>query len=122
VSTLQFRREPADNDYRDIVLVRNFYEALISGYLYHYQGNECWRNQFGRPMPKHKWVNCNFRIFVGGNQSYIKYALDPPANPGDTLCHYLANNTEAVGRRAYMSWVRVRRRTGELSSQPVRPL
>lgn len=107
ISTSQlFRRFPAEHDYRDVILVRNFYESIISGYLYHKQGKECWLNHFGRRIwPRERWGNDNFEIFAGGEKAYIKYDLDPPPYPGDTLCHYLANNTEPIGMRAYMSWI-----------------
>ena len=107
VSTTQaFRRWPAEHDYRDVVLVRNFYESIISGYLYHKKGSECWLDHLGRKIARReRWLNDNFQKFAGGEKAYIKYTLDPPPNPGDTLCHYLANNTEPVGMRAYMSWI-----------------
>ncbi|GKY98205.1 hypothetical protein MPSEU_000778200 [Mayamaea pseudoterrestris] len=107
ISTTQsFRRFPAEHDYRDVVLVRNFYDSIASGYLYHKQGKECWLDHVGRRFTRRgKWGNDNFQKFAGGEKSYIKYELDPPAKPGDTLCHYLANNSEKVGMRAYMSWI-----------------
>jgi hypothetical protein len=104
--TQEFRKFPAQTDFRDVVLVRNFYESIISGYLYHKRGNECWMDHVGRQIrPREKWNNYNFQIFSGGEKAYIQYDLEPPANADDTLCHYLANNTEPIGMRAYMSWI-----------------
>eukprot|EP00592_Proboscia_alata_P008577 CAMPEP_0194353274 /NCGR_PEP_ID=MMETSP0174-20130528/1601_1 /TAXON_ID=216777 /ORGANISM="Proboscia alata, Strain PI-D3" /LENGTH=412 /DNA_ID=CAMNT_0039121733 /DNA_START=436 /DNA_END=1674 /DNA_ORIENTATION=+ len=40
------------SDYRFIIPVRNWYDALISGYNYHKTGRECWLNYAGRPYRK----------------------------------------------------------------------
>jgi len=37
-------------DYRLIIPVRNWYDALISGYNYHKTGRECWLDFAGRPF------------------------------------------------------------------------
>lgn len=38
---------PMGEDYKMVVVTRNWYDALISGYLYHRAGRECWTDSWG---------------------------------------------------------------------------
>ena len=47
-----FPRFPRNMRYRaDVVVARNVYEAVASGYTYHRRGGECWVNENFEPNP-----------------------------------------------------------------------
>ena len=52
------QRQPPP-DYRHVGIVRNVFAALVSGYLYHRSGHECWLSPNGKPM---KEKHGNFHI------------------------------------------------------------
>jgi len=85
-------------DFRHILVMRNIYDSLVSGYQYHRSGRECTLNPEGGDddvlIDRHinRWDR-----FVG-------YKLDPPRD-GRSLCQYLADEAEIVGMRAYLHWV-----------------
>jgi len=101
-------------DYRYAVVSRNWYDALISGYLYHKSGHECWKNENGGAMAGRRvryngWLlnyNWEKRLAAGA-------AADPtdggattitpwwrPAR-GRNLCTYLSEESEEDGLRVY---------------------
>jgi len=83
---------PPTTDFRDVLLLRNLWDALASGYLFHSAGEEC-----DTPGTKGRW-------YLRSWERYIKYELDPPSN-NRTMCQYLADEDTVVGMRAYMDWV-----------------
>lgn len=85
-----------DIDYRHIVITRNLYDALVSGYLYHQSGHECWLSFAGAPLPKQLQKNYNW-------EAYMTYS-DPPYHPRKrrSICQYLADESREMGMRVYM--------------------
>lgn len=82
-------------DRRHVMIVRNLYSALVSGYLYHRAGYECEMDQFGRRVQK-----------FGGRRHhlwYLNFEPDPPRR-NRTICDYIRQESEADGMRAYMLW------------------
>jgi len=103
-TTQRFRTKPPNTksllDFRDVVLVRNWYDSLLSGYLYHKAGYECHLNQYGQPQ-QGQWRNTNFADTL----SIAKDRLDDGKYDNQTLCHFLASAPEEVGMLVYMDWV-----------------
>lgn len=81
-------------DYRHVVVTRPWYDSIISGYLYHKSGAECWLDQNGRP----RLVNKTFDW-----ESNLRYPPQPPSR-NRTLCQYLAEESEEDGMRAYVDF------------------
>mmetsp|Transcript_18979 Transcript_18979/g.38160 ORF Transcript_18979/g.38160 Transcript_18979/m.38160 type:complete len:681 (+) Transcript_18979:93-2135(+) len=92
-------------DYRHVVLFRSLYESMVSGYLYHRSGRECWLDtngvRFNDPEFRHP-----FEIMW---EDYVHQPLDdtamsmPPTN-GRSFCTYLDEEKEEVGMRIYMDF------------------
>ena len=88
-------------DYRHVVVTRPWYDSIVSGYLYHKSGRECWLDQEGQPRRKNK-------TFVWEPYLTIPHAhLAPPdghrtTTTGISLCQYLINESEEDGMRAYV--------------------
>jgi len=94
------RREPdgapaTAHDYRHVVVTRPWYDSIISGFLYHKSGRECWLDQNGMPRSKNK-------TFEWESQLRLQ-PLQPPSR-GRTLCSYLAEESEEDGMRAYVDF------------------
>lgn len=83
-------------DYRHVVITRNLYSSLVSGYLYHQSGHECWLSFGGFPLPKRMQKNFHW-------EKYMTLS-DPPYNPGNrrSLCEYLLDEKKEMGMRVYM--------------------
>ena len=89
-------------DFRDVMIIRNIYDSIISGYLYHKEGKECWLDWYGQPG----WdPNIFPSVFTKRWMRYIDLLSHPMLEPYPTLCHYLANETEVNGMRIYVDWV-----------------
>lgn len=84
-----------EGDYRDVFMFRDLYDSLASGYLYHKNGNECWKDIHGGR-------------FVGGNRfvknwtDYLSYDLQVPS--GVCLCRYLETSSIEDGMRALIDF------------------
>jgi len=83
-------------DYRDIFLFRNIYDALISGYIYHKSGRECWLTGNGKARHSDK--------FLPHWPLELSYNPKPPIS-GRSLCRYLADEPPLVGMHMYMDYV-----------------
>jgi len=85
------------------VVTRDFYSAILSGYLYHKKNMECALNHWGNPGFK-QWLmqeDWEARILASndtqGNRSW-------PEGRGRTLCDYLGEESETNGMKVYMLW------------------
>lgn len=88
-----------NTDYRDVLVLRNLYDSIVSEYLYHYKGFECGM--------AHKYKSFEF---LKHWDEYISYELNPPPSFNHTLCRYLQNTARDPDRRipsvrAYDDWV-----------------
>jgi len=73
--------------------------AHIAVWQYHKKGMECIYNMMGEPLKNDGFAS------VRRWHRDVKYELDPPRLEGQSLCDYLANNTEEVGMRAYIDYI-----------------
>jgi len=95
-------------DYRLVQVMRDLHSAIVSGYLYHLDGRECWKDPLGRPkrFPNGRPIK---RLLSKWTQEetwerHLSYELKPPAD-GRNLCQYLAGVPEPTGVRAYLDYV-----------------
>ena len=99
--------QPFAADYRHVVVTRNWYDSIISGYLYHKAGKECWLNWFGQPGHD-GWLLKNSdedweRRLRHSNNTLIQRLRWHPGN-GRDLCQFLAEESEEDGLRVYAAW------------------
>lgn len=89
-------------DYRHVVVTRNWYDAIVSGYIHHKSGRDCWLDSFGNPGHK-GWLLNNTR--ENWEQRLLNKTQPwwPPGN-GRDLCTYLAVESEEVGLRVFTAW------------------
>ena len=93
------------HDARSIIVTRHWTDALISGYLYHRTGRECWLDNKGQ------YPHDNFAGLRPMGYDYDKHVLEKsrstfaksvaPRFQGRDLCRYLADESEEVGMRVY---------------------
>ncbi|GKZ01408.1 hypothetical protein MPSEU_001091600 [Mayamaea pseudoterrestris] len=83
-------------DYRQVVLLRNMFDAIVSGYLYHQSGHECWLSAYGEPVPEKRQRNMDWERYTRD----IQFAYPPGLNR--SMCHYLADEDADVGMRVYI--------------------
>jgi hypothetical protein len=86
--------EASGVDYRHVVITRPWYDSIVSGYLYHRSGKECWLDAYGKVRAANKTVDW---------ESKLSLTLDPPSR-NRSVCSYLAEESEEVGLRAYMDF------------------
>ena len=89
-------------DYRDVIILRNIYDSIISGYLYHLEGKECWLDWYGNDR---SWDTNLFPSYHTKRWMCYIDILSQRTRVYDTLCHCLANSTEEDGIRVYIDWV-----------------
>ena len=89
---------PTKIDYRHVVVTRNWFEAIVSGYLYHKVGHECWLDNFGVPKGKNKTATAWHSQLMFLNMQKVPY---PPCNHR-SICMYLAQESEEDGIRVLM--------------------
>lgn len=89
------------SDYRDVIFVRNIYDSLVSGYLYHRTGRECHLDPKGRPTPPAYQKGALFNRDWGRYFLTLRadqYPPDPPIHDR-SFCDYLAQVPEEAGMR-----------------------
>jgi hypothetical protein len=93
------------HDARHVVLVRNVYDAIASGYLYHKAGHECHRHPHNasRPWPA-GWPKIENLHRFWEYTTTVKDEQIVPAHAQRSLCTYLASETMRDGLRVYMDW------------------
>lgn len=84
-------------DYRHIALVRNPFDAIVSGYLYHKTGRECQLDFYGRPWTK-DMLRSDFARYLQMDMSAY------PSIHNRSLCEYLAQEPERIGLRVYLDF------------------
>lgn len=95
----------ANKDYRNVYLSRNWFDALISGYLYHQTGRECWLEGDGLPSTQ-PWKEVAFEKTK--DYAVVRFLQLPAPYPnldGRDLCQYLIDEKEVDGMRVYAEWV-----------------
>jgi len=88
-----------EQDYRTVFVTRNWYDTIISGYLYHQSGRECWLSSGGKGGASGWLKNFNWEEYLekerGRGRPYW------PQLPAPNLCKYLELATPADGLRVY---------------------
>lgn len=88
---------PTTTDYRHVIVTRNWFDAIVSGYLYHKAGYECWMNARGekkRIVRTDEWDS-----HLGFHErDHIPF---PPRN-NRSICSCLAQESEEDGMRILM--------------------
>ena len=85
-------------DYRDVMVIRNFYDALVSGYLYHKSGRECWLDTEGQPVKRYSGI-----LTTLWHQKLTLTNVQPAIH-GRSLCTYLAEESEEDGMRVLIDF------------------
>ena len=77
-----------------VIMTRNVYDSVVSGYLYHKSGRECWLNEYGEPNNE-KGVKTNAWLLRVPVEGYSK-----------NLCEILRDEPEEKGLAVYakFSW------------------
>lgn len=105
-----FEREffnPFISDYRHVVVTRDWYDSMISGYLYHKAGKECWLDWYGRPGHEGWLLNNSdedweLRLLHHNTGVFSRHPWRP--GNGRDLCTYLVEESEEEGLRVYATW------------------
>jgi hypothetical protein len=98
----------AASDYRHVVMVRNFTEAFVSGYLYHKSGRECWLDPEGIRPANGGTTRERLRGWEAAVASHLGPS-DPDPDPANrSLCRYLADEDEEVGMKVYVAYALAR--------------
>jgi hypothetical protein len=84
----------ATKDYRHVVVTRPLHDSMVSGYLYHKSGAECWLDQDGAPRKVNKTFPWTTDLTIPINASTKTLSL----------CQYLAETPEDAGMRVYVDW------------------
>lgn len=101
-------------DYRHVVPIRNTFDAMVSGYLYHRSGHECWKTLSGKSFNATRTLRNGTVTTVvsgGGTKQHLDWearltntAFYPPRN-NRSICQYLADESEYDGMRVLMDWL-----------------
>jgi hypothetical protein len=93
-------------DYRHVVMVRNYVEAFVSGYLYHRTGRECWLDPEGVPNNKtgRRQGNMEWVWAVQAAQARHGRFGPYPRQRNRSLCQYLADESERDGMKVYVAY------------------
>jgi hypothetical protein len=92
-ATDTFRFSKPSHDYRDVVIVRDLYSTIVSGYLYHRKGFECWLDALGRPS--------NVSTIDTRWWDTIRTTTPFPVRNKRSLCQYLVDESEEDGLHLY---------------------
>jgi hypothetical protein len=103
----QYRKPLSSNDYRQIVVTRNWFESVVSGYLYHKTGRECWLDWFGHSGHK-GWLLNNtsedWEVRLQHFRTSKSLDFNWVAGRGRDLCQYLSEEPEIEGLKVYTAW------------------
>ncbi|GKY93299.1 hypothetical protein MPSEU_000297400 [Mayamaea pseudoterrestris] len=94
IATDTFRNSKPIHDYRDVVIVRDFYDTIVSGYLYHKKGHECWLDAFGQPS--------NVSTIDTQWWETIRTVMPFPIRRKRSLCQYLVDESDEHGLHLYL--------------------
>ena len=92
-------------DYRSVIVTRDFVKSLISGYFYHRSGRECTLDHFGEPIET-GWLRVGRyfeRLLLYGNHSQPHNLPYRPIRQR-TLCRYLQQVSPQHGFRVYVEF------------------
>ena len=88
-----------ERDYRTVFVTRNWFDTIISGYLYHKSGRECWLSSGGRGGSSGWLLRFNWEEFLEKKRG--RTAQYWPNLPATNLCKYLQLASPEDGLRVY---------------------
>mmetsp|Transcript_10793 Transcript_10793/g.16576 ORF Transcript_10793/g.16576 Transcript_10793/m.16576 type:complete len:374 (-) Transcript_10793:81-1202(-) len=86
-----------------VVVVRDMFDATVSGYLYHKSGHECWLNQYGYPnakVPRRRRNDWASKVNLTEDVSTVPI----PKIPEKGLCQALNATNETIGVGIYLEF------------------
>jgi len=101
-----------------VVVVRDMFDATVSGYLYHKTGHECWLNSDGKPNPVPRGGNDWLRPLDWSRKSKVPLVvvqddirISPTTEttirfPEYNLCQALNATNETIGIGIYLEFAR----------------
>jgi hypothetical protein len=104
----QFKFKRPGSDYRHVLISSNWHNAIVSGYLYHKAGYDCWVDPQSHDK-SHGWLFDNSKEdwekrITNYNEFGANFYPWPPGK-GRSLCKYLADEAVESGLRVYSEWV-----------------
>jgi len=99
---------PVDSDYRHLMVTRNWFDSIVSGYLYHKAGYECWIEYRGQSSENetfhHHSVYYDMELHYHNKfwdtqhlTFHDKYGIPYPPRHNRSLCTYLQEESEEDG-------------------------
>jgi len=85
-------------DYRTVQITREWYSALISGYLYHLGGHECWTSGISDQKVLAVPFDCNCLNF----ERFLQVPKYYPPIEYRNLCQYLIDESEYDGKPKHL--------------------
>jgi len=101
---------PVKSDYRHVMVTRDWFDSIVSGYLYHKAGYECWIDYRGSDKetkhPKHWDMEMYYHNKYWDTQQLTFHQKleipHPPPRNNRSLCSYLEEETEEDGIKVIM--------------------
>ena len=100
---------PVDYDYRHLLVTRNWFDAIVSGYLYHRAGYECWIDPRGESSrhhhSKHYDMQAEFHNKFWDTQHlayHRRFDIPYPPRTNRSLCQYLQEESTEDGIKVVM--------------------
>lgn len=93
-------------DFRDVLVLRDLYDAIVSGYLYHIDGRECWKTGKGELIVEgqHDINTYSMKPYLRTWYEHLSYDISSIRN-NRSMCQYMATESQEIGMRAYVDWV-----------------
>lgn len=92
---------PTDKDFRHVAFTRNWANALVSAYLYHKAGNECWITLRG--VENHN-MTALWGKWPGKLTFHTKNNIPYPEPKGRSICTYINEESEKDGLMVIMDF------------------
>mmetsp|Transcript_4453 Transcript_4453/g.8681 ORF Transcript_4453/g.8681 Transcript_4453/m.8681 type:complete len:373 (+) Transcript_4453:993-2111(+) len=89
-------------DFRTVFVTRNWYDTLISGYLYHRSGRECFLSSGGKYGFSGWLMRFDWQQYITEARGDDTHYWPPPRVAGECLCKYLDAVSEVDGMRVYV--------------------
>ena len=105
------RELPTNTDFRHVAMTRNWFDSIVSAYLYHKSGHECWLSERGDENLKHVlWRHWYVRL-----PFHERNGIPYPNHKNRSLCTYLSEESEQDGIRAIIDFALFRWYNGVVS-------
>ena len=85
-------RFATDRDYRHVIVTRNWFDAIVSGYLYHFAGYECWIDFRGNEREFNRTDDWDLHLLY-----HEEYDIAYPPRNNRSLCSYLQQESQEDG-------------------------